>query len=50
MTDGTLRLIDSLLKEKAAAHDRCDFELEAEIALEIQKVKQEARRVGEQVD
>ena len=42
MTDTQLRLIDRLLKEKAAAHDRCDFELESELNLEVQRVKQEA--------
>lgn len=41
MTDGTLRLIDSLLREKAAARDRCDFELESELKLEIERVRQE---------
>ena len=40
MTDNQLRLLDALFKEKAAAHDRCDFELESQLNLEIQRLKE----------
>lgn len=42
VSNGRLRLIDSLLREKMAARDQCDFEKEAELKIEIERVKQEA--------
>lgn len=40
LSDGKLRLIDALLREKAQARDLCDFEREAELKIEIERVKQ----------
>lgn len=40
--DKNLAFISALLKEKAAARDRCDFERESELKLKIERLKQEA--------